>query len=200
MIDGYQRHAQANALQIPLIYGIDSVHGDNNLAGATLFPHNIGIGATRDPALAEQDGRVTATETRATGIPWAFAPCVCVTRDERWGRSYESFGEDPALVQQLETVIDGLQGDGRLASTSAVLATAKHFLGDGGTAYGSSTTGSYTVDQGVTYVTPGQLDALYLDPYSTAVAKGVGSVMPSYSSLQILGRTARRSRCTPAPT
>ena len=188
MIDGYQTQALSTPLQIPLIYGIDSVHGDNNLAGATIFPHNIGIGATRDPALAQQEGVVTATETRATGIPWAFAPCVCVTRDERWGRSYESFGEDPSLVSQMETVIDGLQGNGNLAKNTSVLATAKHFLGDGGTKYGSSTTSNYKIDQGVTYATPAQLDALYLAPFKTAVDKGVGSIMPSYSSLQILGK------------
>lgn len=188
MVDGYQTQALNTPLQIPLIYGIDSVHGDNNLVGATLFPHNIGIGATRDPALAEQEGAVTATETRATGIPWAFAPCVCVTRDERWGRSYESFGEDPSLVSQMETVIDGLQGNGNLAKNTSVLATAKHFLGDGGTKYGSSTTNNYKIDQGVTSATPAQLNALYLAPFKTAVDKGVGSVMPSYSSLQILGK------------
>ena len=192
MVDGYQAQALSTPLQIPMIYGIDAVHGDNNLAGATIFPHNIGIGASRDPALAQQEGVVTATETRATGIPWAFAPCVCVTRDERWGRSYESFGEDPALVSQMETIITGLQGGngqpGGLAKKTSVLATAKHFLGDGGTKYGSSTTGNYKIDQGVTYATPAQLQALYLAPYKTAVDKGVGSVMPSYSSLQILGQ------------
>ncbi|GAA5180025.1 hypothetical protein GCM10023322_11360 [Rugosimonospora acidiphila] len=188
MVDNLQLHAQATPLQIPIIYGEDSVHGDNNLQGATVFPHDIGMGATRDPALAEQEGRVTATETRATGVQWAFAPCVCVTRDERWGRSYESFGEDPALVQLMETVIDGLQDNGNLADPTAVLATAKHFLGDGGTAYGSSTNGTYTIDQGVTYATQQQVDALYLPPYQTAVDKGVGAVMPSYSSLQILGK------------
>ncbi len=190
MIDAFQTQALATPLQIPMIYGEDSVHGDNNLAGATVFPHNIGMGATRDPALVKKEGVVAATETRATGVPWAFSPCVCVTRDERWGRSYESYGEDPALVQQLETIIDGLQGDGHLARNTSVLATAKHFLGDGGTKYGSSTNGTYTTDQGVTYVTQQQLDALYLAPYKTAVRKGVGSVMPSYSSLQILGKDA----------
>ena len=190
MVDGYQTQALSTPLQIPLIYGVDSVHGHNNLVGATLFPHNIGMGATRDPDLAYQEGVVTATETRATGVPWAFAPCVCVTRDPRWGRSYEAYSEDPALVQQLETVIDGLQGDGDLAKNTAVLATAKHFLGDGGTTYGSSTTGNYTIDQGVTYTTQAELNALYLAPYVTAVNKGVGTVMPSYSSLQILGKDA----------
>ncbi|MEU9135529.1 glycoside hydrolase family 3 N-terminal domain-containing protein [Streptomyces sp. NPDC048404] len=190
MVDGYQLRAQATRFQIPLIYGVDAVHGHNNLAGATVMPHNIGIGATRDPALAERTGAVTAAEVRATGIPWDFAPCLCVTRDERWGRSYESFGEDPALVTSMETVVQGLQGarDGRdLKDDDKVLATAKHFVGDGGTGYGSSTTGSYTVDQGVTKVTRQELEAVHLAPFKTAVDRGVGSVMPSYSSLDIIG-------------
>jgi beta-glucosidase len=191
MIDSFQARAQATHLQIPLIYGEDSVHGDNNLVGATLFPHNIGMGATRDPALVKQEGVIAATETRATGPTWAFSPCVCVTRDERWGRSYESYGEDPALVDQMETIIDGLQGDGALSKNTSVLATAKHFVGDGGTTYGTSTAGSYTIDQGVTRVTQAQLDALHLDPFKQAVHKhDVGSVMPSYSSLQIIGKDA----------
>ncbi|MFJ4786960.1 glycoside hydrolase family 3 protein [Streptomyces sp. NPDC088794] len=190
MIDGFQLRTQATRFQIPLIYGVDAVHGHNNLAGATVMPHNIGIGATRDPQLAQKTGSVTASEVRATGVPWDFAPCLCVTRDERWGRSYESFGEDPALVKSMETVIQGLQGaaDGKdLKDDDKVLATAKHFVGDGGTEYGSSTTGSYTIDQGVTKVTRQQLEAVHLSPYQTAVDRGVGTVMPSYSSLDILG-------------
>ncbi len=194
MIDSFQARAQATPLQIPLIYGEDSVHGDNNLVGATVFPQNIAMGATRDPALVKQDGQITATETRATGVTWAFSPCLCVARDERWGRTYESFGEDPALVTQMETIIDGLQGgDGSgntaLSKNTSVLATAKHFVGDGGTTYGSSTTGSYKIDQGVTQVTQAQLQALYLAPFQAAVQQhGLGSVMPSYSSLQIIGQ------------
>ncbi|MGW1556757.1 glycoside hydrolase family 3 protein [Streptomyces sp. NPDC002144] len=190
MIDGFQLRARATRLQIPLIYGVDAVHGHNNLAGATIMPHNIGLGATRDPRLAEKTGAVTASEVRATGIPWDFAPCLCVSRDERWGRSYESFGEDPALVQSMETIIQGLQGapNGRdLKDDDKVLATAKHFVGDGGTEYGSSTTGTYTIDQGVTKVTRQQLEAVHLAPYRTAVERGIGTVMPSYSSLDILG-------------
>lgn len=190
MVDSFQLRAQATRFQIPLVYGVDAVHGHNNLAGATIMPHNIGVGATRDPRLAENTGAVTASEVRATGIPWDFAPCLCVSRDERWGRSYESFGEDPALVQSMETVIQGLQGrsDGRdLSRNDKVLATAKHFVGDGGTEYGSSTTGSYTIDQGVTKVTRQQLEAVHLAPYRTAVDRGIGSVMPSYSSLDIIG-------------
>ncbi|WP_028802383.1 glycoside hydrolase family 3 protein [Streptomyces sp. 142MFCol3.1] len=190
MIDAFQLRAQATRFQIPLVYGVDAVHGHNNLVGSTIMPHNIGIGATRDPELAERTGAVTASEVRATGIPWDFAPCLCVTRDERWGRSYESFGEDPALVESMETVVQGLQGarDGRdLKDDDKVLATAKHFVGDGGTQYGSSTTGSYTIDQGVTKVTRQQLEAVHLAPYQEAVDRGIGSVMPSYSSLDVLG-------------
>ncbi|MEU5366098.1 glycoside hydrolase family 3 N-terminal domain-containing protein [Streptomyces sp. NPDC005925] len=190
MIDGFQLRARATRYQIPLIYGVDAVHGHNNLVGATIMPHNIGIGATRDPELAGRTGAVTAAEVRATGVPWDFAPCLCVTRDERWGRSYEAFGEDPALVEAMETVVQGLQGhaDGRdLDRADKVLATAKHFVGDGGTAYGSSTTGTYTVDQGVTKVTRQELEAVHLAPYDDAVRRGVGTVMPSYSSLDLIG-------------
>ncbi len=100
MIDTFQLNAQATRLQIPLIYGVDAVHGHNNVIGATILPHNIGLGATRDPDLARRTGEVTATEVRATGVPWDFAPCVCVVRDDRWGRAYEGFGEDPALVKR----------------------------------------------------------------------------------------------------
>ncbi|MEU2553189.1 glycoside hydrolase family 3 N-terminal domain-containing protein [Streptomyces sp. NPDC013313] len=190
MIDAFQLRAQATRFQIPLIYGVDAVHGHNNLVGATIMPHNVGLGATRDPRLAERTGAVTAAEVRATGIPWDFAPCLCVSRDERWGRSYESFGEDPALVESMETVVQGLQGraDGSdLSRGDKVLATAKHFVGDGGTGYGTSTTGTYTIDQGVTKVTRQELEAVHLAPFRTAVDRGVGTVMPSYSSLDVIG-------------
>ncbi len=98
MVDRYQAIAAKTRLGIPLLYGIDAVHGHNNVVGAVIFPHNVGLGATRDPALVEEVGRITAREVRATGINWVFAPCVAVSRDERWGRAYESFGEDPALA------------------------------------------------------------------------------------------------------
>ncbi|MFE3515855.1 glycoside hydrolase family 3 N-terminal domain-containing protein [Streptomyces sp. NPDC059166] len=193
MVDAYQLRAQATRFQIPLIYGVDAVHGHNNVIGSTIMPHNIGIGAGRDPKLAERTGAVTASEVRATGIPWDFAPCVCVTRDERWGRSYEAYGEDPALVEAMETVITGMQGkaDGSdLDRNDKVLASAKHFVGDGGTEFGSSTTGSYTIDQGVTKVTRQELEAVHLAPFEESVKRGVGTVMPSYSSLDIIGDDA----------
>ncbi|MES4905478.1 MULTISPECIES: glycoside hydrolase family 3 N-terminal domain-containing protein [unclassified Streptomyces] len=190
MVDAFQLRAQATRFQIPLVYGVDAVHGHNNLAGATIMPHNIGLGATRDPELAEKTGAVTASEVRATGVPWDFSPCLCVSRDERWGRAYESFGEDPALVTAMETVIKGMQGSpggGDLDRRDKVLTTAKHFVGDGGTEFGSSTTGGYTIDQGVTKVTREELEKIHLAPFREAVDRGVGTVMPSYSSLDILG-------------
>lgn len=190
MVDSYQLRARATRFQIPLIYGVDAVHGHNNVIGSTIMPHNVGLGATRDPKTVEKTGAVTASEVRATGIPWDFAPCLCVSRDERWGRSYESYGEDPALVESMETVIQGMQGaaSGKdLDRSDKVLATAKHFVGDGGTEYGSSTTGSYPIDQGVTKVTRQELEAVHLAPFGEAVKRGIGTVMPSYSSLDILG-------------
>ena len=109
------------------------------MLGATVFPHNIGLGATRDPALVRDVEHITAEETRASGPQWAFAPCICVARDDRWGRTYESFGETPDLVKRMETAIDGLQGPpGQLDDTDRVLATAKHFAGDGDTQYGTA--------------------------------------------------------------
>ncbi|MEV0229714.1 glycoside hydrolase family 3 N-terminal domain-containing protein [Nonomuraea sp. NPDC050786] len=178
MIDGFQLQAQRTRLQVPLIYGVDAVHGHNNVTGATIFPHNVGMGATRDPELVKREGEITAREVKATGIPWDFAPCLCVSRDDRWGRAYESFGEDPALVSRMATIIDGLQDHG-------VLATAKHYVGDGGTAYGSSTSGDYTIDQGVTKVGRQELEAVHLAPFKEAVRRGVATVMPSFSSVDL---------------
>jgi beta-glucosidase len=186
MIDLFQSKALATRLGIPLLYGIDSVHGNNNLVGATIFPHNIGMGATRDPGLVRAAEEITATETRATGPQWVFAPCLCVVRDDRWGRTYESFGENPALVVQMETSIDGLQGTrpGDLARRGRVLATAKHYAGDGDTRYGTSTTDNYKIDQGVTITTRPAYFGVDVSPYVPAVrVHRVGSIMPSYSSV-----------------
>ncbi len=185
MIDTFQARALATRLQIPLIYGIDSVHGNGNLHGATIFPHNVGLGSTRDPRLVERVQHVTAKETRATGIPWVFAPCLCVARDARWGRTYESFGEDPSLVIAMETAIDGFQGTRRsqLAKPDRVLATAKHYAGDGDTEYGTGE-GAYTIDQGDTIASRRDFFRINVSPYVPAVRRhDVGSVMPSYSTV-----------------
>jgi beta-glucosidase len=191
MVDAYQREALSTRLQIPMIYGVDAVHGHSNVVGATIFPHNTGLGATRDPALVEEIARVTAQEVRATGVPWTFAPCLCVSRDERWGRSYESFGEDPALVRTFAAPsVLGLQGDDPtdIGGADEVLATAKHWAGDGGTTYDESVagTGAYPIDQGVTEA--GSLEEftrLHVDPYLPALQAGVGTIMPSYSAVDL---------------
>src|SRR3954464_4132336 len=146
MVDRFQQAALNTRLHIPLIYGIDVVHGDGNMLGATVFPHNIGLGASRDPALVQAVEHVAAEETRTTGPQWAFAPCICVARDDRWGRTYESFSENPDLVIQMETAIDGFQGaPGHLSDPDRVLATAKHFAGDGDTQYNPNANG-YKID------------------------------------------------------
>ncbi|MFI2488282.1 glycoside hydrolase family 3 N-terminal domain-containing protein [Promicromonospora kroppenstedtii] len=181
-VDGFQTQALATRLQIPLIYGVDSVHGHGNLNGATILPHNIGLGATRDPLLVARAERMVATETRATGIPWTFAPCVCVVRDDRWGRTYESFGEHPALASVLgAAAVAGFQGKD-LESNRSVLATAKHFVGDGDTTFGTGE-GDYTIDQGITQQSRRHVEKVDLPPYAAALRAGVGSVMPSFSSI-----------------
>ncbi|HKE16028.1 MAG TPA: glycoside hydrolase family 3 N-terminal domain-containing protein [Kofleriaceae bacterium] len=173
MYDGFQNAALATPLGIPLIYGVDAVHGHNNVVGATIFPHNIGLGATRDPALVQNIGRATAEEVSGTGIDWDFAPCLCVARNDRWGRTYESFGETPDLVASMTTIVTGLQGSS-LGAPGSVLATAKHYIGDGGTTGG--------VDQGNTQLGESELRAIHLPPFQAAVQRGVGAVMISYSS------------------
>src|SRR5947199_6984301 len=186
MVDRYQQAALNTPLHIPLLYGIDTVHGDGNMYGATVFPHNIGLGASRDPALVRSVEHVAAEETRTTGPQWAFAPRLCVARDDRWGRTYESFGEDPRLVQEMETRIAGFQGaPGHLSNPDRVLATAKHFAGDGLTTYGTGsnmqTTGKYPIDQGVDQVDHATFYRLALSQYVPAVRQHhVGSAMPSY--------------------
>ncbi|TQL69390.1 beta-glucosidase [Nocardioides albertanoniae] len=183
-VDAFQEQALSTRLGIPLLYGVDSVHGHNNLHGATVFPHNIGLGATRDPKLAERIGHITAEETRATGPQWTFAPCICVAREDRWGRTYESFGEDPKLATKMSQMIEGFQGrQGQLDDPDRVLATAKHFAGDGFTVFGTGE-GDYTVDQGITQTSRAEFEKLALSPYIAAVKKhDVGSVMPSFSSV-----------------
>src|SRR5258706_5684458 len=128
-VEEFQSFALKTRLKIPLLYGIDAVHGHNNVDGAVIFPHNIGLGATHNPALVEQAARVTAEEVASTGVRWAFAPCIAVVQNDRWGRTYESFGDDPDLVSKLgAAAVTGLQGK-ELSSGSSVLACAKHFIG-----------------------------------------------------------------------
>ena len=184
MIDRFQRAALRTRLGIPLIYGIDAVHGNGNALGATVFPHNIGLGATRDPKLVRKIAEITAEETRASGPQWTFSPCICAARDDRWGRTYESFSEDPDLVIRMESAIDGYQGRrGDLADRDHVLATAKHYAGDGDTEYGTAT-GDYKIDQGIAITNREDFWDASLRQYASAVRDhNVGSVMPSFSSV-----------------
>ncbi|HSY19235.1 MAG TPA: glycoside hydrolase family 3 N-terminal domain-containing protein, partial [Candidatus Acidoferrales bacterium] len=169
----FQAQALETRLKIPILYGIDAVHGHNNIDGAVIFPHHIGMGATHDAKLVQRAEHVTAEEVAGTGIRWAFAPCIAVAQDERWGRTYESYSEDPALVSKLgAAAIIGLQGN--KLSTDSVLACAKHFIGDGGTENGK--------DQGNTVCDEATLRKLYLPPYRAAIKAGAGSIMVSYSS------------------
>ncbi len=173
-VDEFQSWAGRTRLKIPLIYGIDAVHGHNNVDGAVVFPHNIGLGATRNPALVEKAARVTAREMAATGMRWAFAPCVAVARDPRWGRTYESFGDLPELAEVMgAAAVKGLQGES-LAQPDSALACAKHYLGDGGTENGK--------DQGNMICDEATLRRLHLPGYVAAIKAGAGSVMASYSS------------------
>lgn len=182
MVDGFQKAALETRLAIPIIYGVDAVHGHSNLKGATIFPHNIGLGAANDPQLMEKIGRATAEEMRATGIPWNFAPVLAVVQDIRWGRTYEAYGENTALVTSLGSAyLKGLQASGA-GESLFVLATPKHYIGDGGTTWGTSRTENYKLDQGDTQMDEATLRALFLPPYQAAIEAGAQSIMVSYSS------------------
>jgi beta-glucosidase len=182
MVDRYQKRALETRLSIPLLYGVDDVHGHNNVLGAVIFPHNIGLGCTRNPALIEKIERITAVEVRATGINWGFAPCVAVPRDIRWGRTYEGYADEPDGVKELgAAAVRGFQGD-NLADPLSILACAKHYVGDGGTTYGSSTIGAHLLDQGDTRLDEKTLREIHMQGYITAIRAGVGSIMPSYNS------------------
>lgn len=182
MVNGYQEAALSTRLAIPMLYGVDAVHGHGNLAGATLFPHNIGLGATRNPDLVAEIGRATAAEMIATGILWNYAPVLAVPQDIRWGRTYEGYSENTDLVTLLSTaMLRGLQGD-NLADPLSVLGTPKHFVGDGGTAFGTSPVNNGLIDRGVTDVDEATLRAVHLVPYYSAVDQGARSIMISYSS------------------
>lgn len=184
MVEAFQQEAQATRLGIPLLYGVDAVHGHNNLKGATVFPHNVGLGATGDTELVERIGRATAEEMAATGIYWNFAPVVAVARDIRWGRTYEAYSEEAELVTTLGAAyVRGLQGHD-LTGPTGVMATPKHFIGDGGTAWGTSTTEDYSLDQGDTLVDEATLRAVHLPPYIAAIEEGAWSIMVSFSSWQ----------------
>ncbi|KAJ0981723.1 hypothetical protein J5N97_009978 [Dioscorea zingiberensis] len=183
MVNEIQKGAMSTRLGIPIIYGIDAVHGHNNVYKATVFPHNVGLGATRDPALVKKIGAATALEVRATGLPYVFAPCIAVCRDPRWGRCYESYSDDPKIVQAMTEIIPGLQGDipvnsrkgvPFVAGKNNVAACAKHYVGDGGTHNG--------INENNTIINQHGLLSIHMPPYYSAIIKGVSTVMVSFSS------------------
>jgi len=168
----------AGQVAIPVIWGSDCVHGNSNIIGATIFPHNIGLGAARDPELIRQIGEITAVETRVVGQDWTFSPTLAVARDARWGRTYESYSEDPAIVRAYAyEMIRGIQGDPvapEFLRGGHILATAKHYLGDGGTDQGH--------DQGDNLSSEDELRDIHSAGYQSAIQAGVQTIMVSFSS------------------
>jgi len=198
MVRRVQSEALESRLGIPLLYGVDAVHGHSNLRGATIFPHNVGLGATRDLDLVERIGRITASELLATNVHWTFAPAVSVPQDIRWGRTFEAFSQDPSLVSSLGAAfIRGLNGTNEPSDGNRrpVLASPKHFVGDGGTSWGSTrrydwiqgwwnrdAPDRWQLDQGDLSSDEAILRAVHLPPYHEAIRAGALSIMISYSS------------------
>ena len=180
LYNGFQQEALKTRLKIPLIYGIDAVHGHNNVLGATMFPHNIGLGCMDDKALVQEIAAATAAEVKATGLDWTFAPCVAVAQDERWGRTYESYSEDSDIVTELG-VASTIGYQGRTLNKNSVLACAKHFVGDGNTVFGTGTNW-YKIDRGDVVLDEEELRNKYIKPFEESIKMGVGSIMVSYNS------------------
>jgi len=177
---------------VPVLFGIDAVHGQSNVVGATIFPHNIGLGATRNPDLVRRIAEVTALEARVTGLDWTFAPTLAVPQDDRWGRTYEGYSEDPAIVASFAAaVVEGIQGkvgDADFLGPRRVLASAKHFVGDGGTAEGR--------DQGDALISEAALRDIHAAGYVEALRVGVQTVMASFSSWNGIKHHGNRSLLT----
>ena len=180
LYNGFQKEALKTRLKIPLIYGIDAVHGHNNVFGATMFPHNIGLGCANDKLLVQKIAAATAVEVKATGLDWTFAPCVAVAQDERWGRTYESFSEDSDIVTELG-VSSTIGYQGRTLNKNSLLACAKHFVGDGNTVFGTGTNW-YKIDRGDVILDEEELRSKYIKPFKESIKAGVGSIMISYNS------------------
>ncbi|HEX7599297.1 MAG TPA: glycoside hydrolase family 3 N-terminal domain-containing protein, partial [Polyangia bacterium] len=189
LVSSYLNITRGYNPQTGLLYGIDAIHGNNNVQDSVIFPHHIGLGASRNAALVEQIGRITAVEMLGAGINWAFAPTVAAARDIRWGRTYEAFGETPDLAGELGAAeVRGLQ-NGRLGSPQSVLAAAKHYAGDGDTEGGKNAGNVTTLDEGT-------FRELAIEPYLPSIAAGVGSIMVSYSSYQGVKMTASKQWLT----
>lgn len=187
MVNDYQDQALSTRLKIPLIYGIDAVHGHNNVVGATTFPQNIGLGCTNDPDLIKQINYATAVEVAATGLHWTFAPCITIPKDDRWGRQYEGFSESSELVTNLTaSAIKGYEESLPNLGGKKIAACAKHFIGDGGTTWDSGTLQEgmhkYRLDRGDTKITEKELREVHLPPYLEAIKAGVKTIMISFNS------------------
>jgi len=187
MINSYQGQALSTRLKIPLVYGIDAVHGHNNVVGATVFPHNIGLGCSNNPDLIYRVNHATAVEVAATGLHWTFSPCITVPQDDRWGRQYEGFSESTEIVTRLShAAITGYEDALDIFDGRKIAACAKHFIGDGGTSWetGSLEEGihTYKIDRGDTRLTEEELRKVHLPPYLEAIRAGVKTVMISFNS------------------
>lgn len=182
-----QKEALSTRLGIPLLIGVDAIHGQNTFNGATVFPHNIGMGATRNPELVKNAARITAIESQATGFNWVFSPCIAIPYNERWGRVYEAYSESTELTQKMVVAsVQGHQGD--LTSTKTVLATAKHFIGDGSTDYG--------IEGGESSQAMDEVYERLIPPYIDAINEGVGAVMASFNTLSGVPMHAHKALLT----
>ena len=189
MVNGFQKTALEDRLAIPLIYGVDAVHGHNNVLGATVFPHNLALGAANDADLVYRVNKATATEVAATGIHWTFSPCITVPQDPRWGRFYEGFGQSTELVNGLTAAaVKGYQAQLTEINDKQVAACAKHFIGDGATVWGTGTRidglHTYYIDRGDVQLDDKTLREMYLPPYETAIAADVKTIMVSFNSVR----------------
>ena len=182
-----QQEALSTRLGIPLLFGVDAVHGQNTFEGATIFPHNIGLGASGNSGLVEQIATITALEARATGFNWVFSPCIAIPFNEKWGRVYEAFSESTELTTEMAVAsVKGHQGN--LKDRVKVMATAKHYVGDGATDFG--------VEGGETTISMKMVNDLLLPPYRAAVANGVGSIMASFNTLEGISMHAHKTLIT----
>jgi len=182
-----QKKALSTRLGIPLLFAVDAIHGQNTFEGATIFPHNIGLGATGNEKLVEEIAKITALESQATGFNWVFSPCIAIPFNEKWGRVYEAFSESTELTEKLtKAAIKGLQGN--LADATTVMATAKHFIGDGATDFG--------VEGGETSLTSTEIKERLLAPYKLAVKENVGAVMASFNTISGISMHAHKALIT----
>ncbi|WP_291788930.1 glycoside hydrolase family 3 N-terminal domain-containing protein [Cecembia sp.] len=181
-----QERALATRLGIPLLFGVDAVHGQNTFEGATIFPHNIGLGATRNAELVEKVSTITAIESKATGFNWVFSPCAAVPLNEKWGRVYEAFSESPEITASLTAA--AVLGYQNAAGKYGVMATAKHFIGDGATDFG--------IEGGNTSLSIEEVHRLLIPPYRAAIDSGVGAIMASFNTFEGIAMHAHKAMIT----